>query len=313
VDKELRAREPVSFDDLEERVSAEEVQIENTLELLVSKHPEVKQDGVIFSSIRTAIQQIKNIMSEAKKIADSYQEGRSELLHLAGLGLMVEIVAHELNRATTYTLGILQNSGAQNSQNLPSVFGTLEEQLKTLQKRLRILDPLSTRGRQVKSQFDLVSWVEENIKAHNAQFKRHGIAYEVTTVPKTLLPILQVRAVKGMIVQILENLISNSVYWLKQQKKISNDFRPRIAITILLNRKEIHFSDNGPGIAPDRKEDIFLPFFTTKPPGEGKGLGLYISREIADYHGASLFLSDEPSVQPDRLNTFILAMEPTTK
>ncbi len=309
VDKELRAKEPVSFHDLEERVAEEEGQIENTLRTLISKYPEIKQDTRILSNIRTAIQQIKGIMSEAKEIADSYQEGRSELVHLAGLGLMVEIVAHELNRATSHTLSILHDAGTQ-TENLQSLFGTLEEQLKTLQKRLRVLDPLSTRGRQVKSSFDLVNWVKENIRAHEAQFKRHGIIYEITTVPNTSPPILQIKAVKGMIVQILENLTSNSVYWLKQQKKISKNFRPKITITILLDRKEIHFSDNGPGIEPDRKEDIFLPFFTTKPPGEGKGLGLYISREIAVYNGASLFLSDQCSVHKDRLNTFVLAMEP---
>ena len=310
VDKELRAREPVSFHDLEERVTEEEVQIENTLRTLVSKYPEVKQDTRILSGIRTAIQQIKGIMVEAKEIADSYQEGRSELVHLAGLGLMVEIVAHELNRATSHTLSILHGAGTQ-TKSLPSLFGTLEEQLKTLQKRLRVLDPLSTRGRQVKSSFDLVGWVKENIKAHEAQFKRHGIVCEIITVPNTSSPILQIKAVKGMIVQILENLVSNSVYWLQQQKKIAKDFHPKITVTILLEKREIYFSDNGPGIDPDRKEDVFLPFFTTKPPGEGKGLGLYISREIAVYNGASLFMPDKRSAHIDRLNTFVLAMEPS--
>ena len=310
VDKEIRAREPVSFDDLEQRVSEEENQIENTLKILTQKYPVVKTDGHILSGIRTAVQKIKIIMNEAKEIADSYQEGRSELIHLAGLGLMVEIVAHELNRATSYTLRILQTSDVKNSRNLASVFGTLEEQLKTLQKRLRILDPLDTRGRQVKSTFDLVSWVKENIRAHEAQFKRHGITYDVTIQPQKPVPVLQITAVKGMIVQILENLISNSVYWLKQKRKISREFHPSILITIMIDRKEIHFSDNGPGIDPERKEKMFLPFVTTKPPGEGKGLGLYISREIAVYNGAALWLSDKPTVNSHHLNTFIFSMEP---
>ena len=42
------------------------------------------------------------MLDEASQLADSYEKGRSELLNLAGLGLMVEIVAHELNRATRY-------------------------------------------------------------------------------------------------------------------------------------------------------------------------------------------------------------------
>ena len=60
---------------------------------------------------------------------------------------------------------------------------------------------------------------------------------------------------------------------------------------------------------PSREEEIFQPFVTTKPPGEGKGLGLYISREIASYHDAAIGISDKRTVHPDRLNTFVLSLE----
>ena len=115
--------------------------------------------------------------------------------------------------------------------------------------------------------------------------------------------------VKGMIVQIMENLLSNSVYWLKEQKTISKDFSPEIKVTIDTQAKEIHLTDNGPGVPPFRKEEIFQAFVTTKPPGEGKGLGLFISREIAKYNRASIYMSEEKAVHDDRLNTFILSLE----
>ena len=73
------------------------------------------------------------------------------------------------------------------------------------------------------------------------------------------------------------------------------------------NRKNesILYSDNGPGIPKEKKEDIFRPFFSTKPPGDGKGLGLYISRENAKYNNAVLSLLDE---NKNNLNTFILSL-----
>jgi signal transduction histidine kinase len=117
--------------------------------------------------------------------------------------------------------------------------------------------------------------------------------------------------VKGMIVQILENLLSNSVYWLKQQRKLDRSFFPKIMVTIDKRSKTISLTDNGPGVPPSRKEEIFQPFVTTKPPGEGKGLGLYISREIAKYNKAALVLSDERTIHKNRLNTFILFLEGT--
>ena len=57
---------------------------------------------------------------------------------------------------------------------------------------------------------------------------------------------------------------------------------------------EIHVVDDGPGIPADVKAKIFDWFFTTKPPGEGTGLGLAVSREILQAHGGNLRLEDTP-------------------
>ena len=51
-------------------------------------------------------------------------------------------------------------------------------------------------------------------------------------------------------------------------------------------------TDDGPGIPEDRRELVFQPFFTTKKQKEGRGLGLYIAREIAAYHGGTLALAE---------------------
>lgn len=63
-------------------------------------------------------------------------------------------------------------------------------------------------------------------------------------------------------------------------------------LTISINRKngnvEIKFTDTGKGMAESVREKIFNPFFTTKKPGEGIGLGLYICQRIIDKHGGSI-------------------------
>jgi signal transduction histidine kinase len=51
---------------------------------------------------------------------------------------------------------------------------------------------------------------------------------------------------------------------------------------------QIEVSDTGPGIPPENLDKIFEPYFTTKPEGEGYGLGLAICQEIAASHGGSL-------------------------
>lgn len=57
-------------------------------------------------------------------------------------------------------------------------------------------------------------------------------------------------------------------------------------------RIAISVSDNGPGIAPDQREKVFVPFFTTKR--QGSGIGLTLVRQIAAAHGASVDVSETP-------------------
>jgi signal transduction histidine kinase len=57
---------------------------------------------------------------------------------------------------------------------------------------------------------------------------------------------------------------------------------------------EIQVVDDGPGIPAEVKTRIFDWFFTTKPPGEGTGLGLAVSREILQAHGGNLRIEDTP-------------------
>jgi signal transduction histidine kinase len=55
------------------------------------------------------------------------------------------------------------------------------------------------------------------------------------------------------------------------------------------SRVAISVADNGPGIAPDQREKVFVPFFTTKR--HGSGIGLTLVRQIAAAHGASVDVS----------------------
>ena len=117
---------------------------------------------------------------------------------------------------------------------------------------------------------------------------------------------VQVKLVKAMIVQVLENLIDNSVYWLSVAASDARRAKSNAEITISIDGDKglMTISDSGPGVAVENAERIFRAFYTKKSAGKGKGLGLYISREIAEYHGGSLTLSPKEST-PGRLNTFV--------
>ena len=97
----------------------------------------------------------------------------------------------------------------------------------------------------------------------------------------------------------LLNLISNSFYATTQRKAEANggSYEPTLtaATKNLGDSVEIRIRDNGIGIPPEAKEKLFNPFFTTKPAGEGTGLGLSFSHDIiVKQHGGSIEVDTRP-------------------
>lgn len=305
-----RPREPVAIEELKGRVQEEEQEIRKNLTELARRVPALREQQPLLDSISGAVDRLDALMEEVRELATSYETGRGQLLNLAGIGLTVEMLAHELNRATEHALHTLADAPELGlPRQMEALVRTLEMQLKTLQKRLRILDPLSTTARQRKEQFDVVELVRDTIDAHRDRFEREHIDVRLAVVPPSPRPRLTIRAVKGMVVQILENLLANSIYWLRQQRALDPTHRSEIRVVVNMESKTLSVTDNGPGVAPNLKEHIFEAFFTTKPAGMGKGLGLFIGREIAKYHGAELFLADQPTGSNGTYHTFVLTLE----
>lgn len=91
------------------------------------------------------------------------------------------------------------------------------------------------------------------------------------------------------------NLLNNAFYAVSDRaKSASREYDPVVRVTSERNngRIRITVSDNGGGVPADLVDDIFQPFFTTKPAGEGTGLGLPMSHDIVEQHGGSLDLEN---------------------
>ena len=152
--------------------------------------------------------------------------------------------------------------------------------------------------------FDIHALIDDVLGGHEAQFKRHSIDLRVTKAEQTLL----IRAVKGMIVQIIENLLANSVYWLDGGSKQDIDFKPCISIGIDGDPFTITYEDNGPGIAEENRDKVFRAFYSLKESSKRRGLGLFIARDCAEYHRGTLCLDDERDQRTGRLHRFLLTL-----
>jgi signal transduction histidine kinase len=114
-------------------------------------------------------------------------------------------------------------------------------------------------------------------------FADRGIAFSTAIEPETL----EVSADAELLDQALINLIRNAIDALKDRPE------RRIALSARLDgdgRIAIAVADNGPGVAPENRERVFVPFFTTKR--QGTGVGLSLTRQIVLVHGASIDVSE---------------------
>ena len=246
VDQEQKAMEPISIEDLNRRVQEEEQQILFNVNQLMTLVPELRREESLVNRIHVSVGRLRALMSEVQELAESYQAGRSQLLNLAGIGLSVEVLAHELNRVTDHVLQTIGQASLTHSRPVPGpTLQMLETQLRTLQRRLRVLDPLSTSGRQRRERFDLVSLISDCIVDHEERFVREGISYAFDVRPSGSSKRLQIRAVKGMIVQIFGNLIDNSIYWLRQQKTLDPTHQSAILVEIDTGERYLTVTDNG--------------------------------------------------------------------
>lgn len=283
-------------------VSKTRVQVDAALKRLRDHVGPTAADEIdaLSKSVGRLTEQSQQLLKRIEAVLEEAVEERGKFVYLAGIGLMTEFVFHELERAVSYTIDVISRGEIKRT-----TIKSLQDQLTTLHKRIAAFDELTGEKRQTKSTFDLVELVGHVLEHHAREFERHGIAVSF----ESSLPSFDIKAVRGMVIQILENLIVNASYWLKQQKHFESDFIPTLEITVDAETKSLTVEDSGPGVSQERRERIFQPFITTKPTGQGRGLGLYIARDMAEYHGWKLRMDDEIGrVREGRLNMFVLDM-----
>ncbi|MFT4772634.1 MAG: signal transduction histidine kinase [Cryomorphaceae bacterium] len=176
----------------------------------------------------------------------------------------LEKITHHGRRADAIVKSMLAHSNSGKGESAPTDINTLaEEYLKLSYHGLRTKD-----------------------KNFNANFKTDFDP----NLPK-------VNVVPQDIGRVLLNLINNAFQAVHERsKKADSDYLPTVTVMTKLTangQQLIAISDNGPGIPEEIKDKIFQPFFTTKPTGQGTGLGLSLSYDIVKAHGGELTCKSE--------------------
>jgi two-component system, NtrC family, sensor kinase len=114
----------------------------------------------------------------------------------------------------------------------------------------------------------------------------------VATIKKDFDPSIgKINIIPQDIGRVLLNLYNNAFYAVSEKKKLQPDnYEPTVSVTTkkVGDKVEIRVRDNGNGVPSKVVDKIFQPFFTTKPSGEGTGLGLSLSYDIIKAHGGEI-------------------------
>lgn len=139
--------------------------------------------------------------------------------------------------------------------------------------------------RRYKSTVNLVQELMNIVETMNNVALKYETPIKIMLI--TEVSSIKVKVNKGLLIQLFDNLILNSLYWIDSLKMSDGSDHGLVEIKIFENGLVL-VSDNGPGISKIDADAIFEPFFTRKQ--NGRGLGLFISREIAAFHDISLEL-----------------------
>lgn len=230
-------------------------------------------------------------VEEQKRIESELDKAKAkglEAARLAALGVLASGVAHEINNPLAILKGRLEQFRHYVDLGEKTATLTLVDKFETTVDRIaRIIKGLLALGCEeshiaTEEKISLRLLIDDIREVYSSQFRTNLIDFRVSEISEHL----QISGRYSQIGQILINLVKNSLEAVEplDQKWIHIDVQDHGHLIV------VAVTDSGLGISHDLHQQIFNPFFTTKPIGKGMGLGLSISRSIAEQHGGELTL-----------------------
>ena len=249
----------------------------------------------LFNKILQAYAKIRRSDAE-KKEAEYRKQMEQQMIvteRLASLGTLAAGVAHEINNP----LAIIRESAGWMRQlfakdelkDIPrhdDFVKALDKVEKSVERAGRITHQLLGfvgKSESTLSEVNLVELIEEAIQliSHEVQNRNIHIVRQMEPPPEpTWSDPYQLR-------QVLLNLLTNAMHAVNSEGTIT------IAIENVGDCRTITVSDTGPGIPRENLDKIFEPFFSTKSPGQGTGLGLFVSRGIVEKLGGTIEVTSQ--------------------
>jgi C4-dicarboxylate-specific signal transduction histidine kinase len=274
------------------RVAAGDLRRPNTIPMPSQELDQLQNTLVtMVDSVRDAREKLAAQIEEERRIRNELESLQQQVIRrerLAAIGLLASGVAHELNNPLQAILGSAEL--LQVRDDLPAAaradLGLIQKESARASAIIRNLSRFSRQKRGAPVAVPVREVVASVIELRERRFALGEIELEVqcTGDPAVL-------AVFEELQQVILNFVINA------EQAVQPQLPPRhIRVEVVEHpggvRVEVH--DNGPGVGDDAEAKLFQPFFTTKPSGEGTGLGLSVSYGILQSHGGTIGYRPSP-------------------
>jgi two-component system, NtrC family, sensor kinase len=260
---------------------------------------------------RAAEEEAKNALQKTLEDLKAAQAQLIQSEKMASLGELTAGIAHEIQNPLNFVnnfsevsselIGELkQEAETGNTHEVIAIAGDLDENLKKITHHGKRADAIvkgmlqhSRTGTGKKEPADINALADEYLRLSYHGLRAKDKSFNAVFHTDFDASIGWIDIVPQDIGRVLLNLFNNAFYAVMQKKKVTNDgsYEPLVTVSTKKadNKVVITVSDNGTGIPQQVLDKIYQPFFTTKPTGEGTGLGLSLSYDIViKGHGGGL-------------------------
>jgi signal transduction histidine kinase len=298
--------EGADVEHLTHQVSGESLQLEACLENL--EHATAGKDWVGVRAgndkLRDCLAAFQTLNVAVERALQQKEINRIQVIELASTGMAAEAMAHELEGIVQTAIATLnQLSLSSEDRRISDSVRHIRSVHQALLIQLRQISPGPAKARRRASEFDLKTVINDAASSYRERLARHSITLGLPADSSRMI----VYAVQGHVRQILDNLFRNSLFWVvDSRKRFPGGPRPGIAIECDSVARTLSFSDSGIGVAKEDAEWIFQPFNSRRE--DGRGLGLYICKELAEFSRIHVSLDLTRLNQWGRSSTFTLQL-----